>query len=372
MTTFDVHCKPLWNIFNHSNSIHSNLIYAHIWPPRCKPLWNDFFHSNSIHSNLIFCLIYPPSLNVMCFFSWILNACLRMLIQGQSRLWWNLLYLLRRILDQICPKAGIAICPKEAKEIFVSRLSFVHVPSHGALLRELLGTEELYSNQISSYVTENNNKCVKLEIKLTFTAYSSTGFDWEGVIENLESHCIVCSATLQHQICPNLGEAILWDGVDWVDGGEDKASDGNFGLMTRQIHHHHSTFSPPGSFGFVPFQVSFCRFGDNVGIPSSLHLVTFSLTFGFVSFQTFFEKHFADSFALCQCTITFSTPATVYLVFCSVLLSCTQRTILSSCLIVLLAVVQWTQQTLAFMFLIICIWEWDQSVLVCYIVWFEF
>ena len=290
MTTFDVHCKPLWNIFNHSNSIHSNLIYAHIWPPRCKPLWNDFFHSNSIHSNLIFCLIYPPSLNVMCFFSWILNACLRMLIQGQSRLWWNLLYLLRRILDQICPKAGIAICPKEAKEIFVSRLSFVHVPSHGALLRELLGTEELYSNQISSYVTENNNKCVKLEIKLTFTAYSSTDFDWGGVIENLESHCIVCSATLQHQICPNLGEAILWDGVDWVDGGEDKASDGNFGLMTRQIHHHHSTFSPPGSFGFVPFQVSFCRFGDNVGIPSSLHLVTFSLTFGFVSFQTFLRN----------------------------------------------------------------------------------
>ena len=157
MTTFDVHCKPLWNIFNHSNSIHSNLIYAHIWPPRCKPLWNEFFHSNSTHSNLIFCLSYPPSLNVMCFFSGILNACLRMLIQGQSRLWWNLLYLLRRILDQICPKAGIAICPKEAKEIFVSRLSFVHVPPHGALLRELLGTEELYSNQISSYVTENKN-----------------------------------------------------------------------------------------------------------------------------------------------------------------------------------------------------------------------
>ena len=64
-----------------------------------------------------------------------------------------------------------------------------------------------------------NNKCVKLEIKLTFTAYSSTDFDWGGVIENLESHCIVCSATLQHQICPNLGEAIFWDGVDWLDGG---------------------------------------------------------------------------------------------------------------------------------------------------------
>ena len=108
----------------------------------------------------------------------------------------------------------------------------------------------------------------------------------------MESHCIVCSATLQLQICPNLGEAILWDGVDWVDGGEDKASDGNFGLMTRQIHHHHSTFSPPGYFGFVPFQILFCRFGDNVGIPSSLHLVNLYLTFGFMSFQILLRNIF--------------------------------------------------------------------------------
>ena len=127
-------------------------------------------------------------------------------------------------MDQICPKAGIAICPKEAKEIFVSRLSFVHVPSHGALLRELLGTGELYSNQISSYhVTENNNKCVKLEIKLTFTAYSSTGFDWGGVIENLESHCMYClHADLAASDLSKLGGSHIvgWGGLGGWGGGQ--------------------------------------------------------------------------------------------------------------------------------------------------------
>ena len=91
-----------------------NLIYAHIL---CKPLWHEFSNFKSINSNIIFANIFLPSLNVFLFYDMNFECLSSYFIQGQGWLWWNLLYLLNRILDQICPKAGKAIYPKEAKRL---------------------------------------------------------------------------------------------------------------------------------------------------------------------------------------------------------------------------------------------------------------
>ena len=103
-----------------------NLIYAHIL---CKPLWHEFSNFKSINSNITFANIFLPSLNVFLFYDMNFECLSSYFIQGQGWLWWNLLYLLNRILDQISKSGESNLSKSGKRDVCLSTFPFACVLS---------------------------------------------------------------------------------------------------------------------------------------------------------------------------------------------------------------------------------------------------